>query len=248
MFCQTSASLVNSLAEIPQHFWGLCDFLRLWFIERQGNRSWSSCLALISLPYHLSFRVSFPACDRAINGQGFISFLGSGGVWRQTAQGRRLTPRPSRLRVFSAFCFSILTPLQGQPLIHVQYLAAKLEATGIDSGRSKSTLPSLQRAVLKVPHNVCLCVLGMVFSPLTLTSLDEDYPTCFFCCFFSLQSHLQYMEVPRLGVALELQLPATPAPSLIFDRRCCLQQCQVLNPLSEAGNRTHILTETMLDT
>ena len=29
-------------------------------------------------------------------------------------------------------------------------------------------------------------------------------------CFFFLGSHTQHMEVPRLGVQLELQLPGTP--------------------------------------
>ena len=58
------------------------------------------------------------------------------------------------------------------------------------------------------------------------------------------------MEVPRLGVELELQLPAcatastTPDLSCIYDLCLSLQQQQILNPLSEAKDQTHILRET----
>ena len=59
------------------------------------------------------------------------------------------------------------------------------------------------------------------------------------------------MEVPRLGVKLELQLQAytiamvKPDPSNICDIHHSLQQHQVLNPLSKARDRTSILRETM---
>ena len=58
------------------------------------------------------------------------------------------------------------------------------------------------------------------------------------------------MEVPRLGVELELQLPAYTAAiatwdlSCICDLHCSLWQCQILNPLSEARNQTLILMNT----
>ena len=61
-----------------------------------------------------------------------------------------------------------------------------------------------------------------------------------FFSFFFLWPHLQHMEVPRLMVELELQLPAyitataIPDPSCIFDLYHNLQQHQMLNPLSEA--------------
>ena len=57
------------------------------------------------------------------------------------------------------------------------------------------------------------------------------------------------MEVPRLGVKSKLQLPAyatamaTPDPSCICDPRHSLQQCQILNPLSEARDCAHILMD-----
>ena len=64
--------------------------------------------------------------------------------------------------------------------------------------------------------------------------------------------HLWHMEVPRLGVELELHLTAnttataTPDPSHICDLCCSLQQRQVLNPLSEAGDQTHNLKDIVL--
>ena len=60
------------------------------------------------------------------------------------------------------------------------------------------------------------------------------------------------MEVPGLGVKSELQLQAYPTattmldPSHIYNLHCTLQQHRILNPLSQARDQTHILTETML--
>ena len=62
----------------------------------------------------------------------------------------------------------------------------------------------------------------------------------FFPPFFFLGLHLGYMEVPRLGAESELQLPAyatvtaTWDPCHIFDLRCGVWQCWILNSLSEA--------------
>ena len=56
----------------------------------------------------------------------------------------------------------------------------------------------------------------------------------FFFCF----SGLQNMEIPKLVVQSELQLSAyttaTQDLSLVFDLHYRSQQCQILNPLSEA--------------
>ena len=56
------------------------------------------------------------------------------------------------------------------------------------------------------------------------------------------------MEVPRLGIESELQLPATAAamqdPSRVCDLHHSSWQHQVLNPLSEARDQTHILIDT----
>ena len=62
--------------------------------------------------------------------------------------------------------------------------------------------------------------------------------------------HLQHMEVPRLGVELELQLPAYATatalsdPSRICDQYHSSQQRGILNPPSETRDRTHILRDT----
>ena len=59
--------------------------------------------------------------------------------------------------------------------------------------------------------------------------------------FFFLWLHLWHMEVPRLGVISELQLPAyaiataTPDQSCICGLCCSSQQCQILNPLAMPG-------------
>ena len=58
------------------------------------------------------------------------------------------------------------------------------------------------------------------------------------------------MEVPRLGVESELQLPACTTATATWDlSRICDQhhsseQRQILNPLSEAGDQTRILMGT----
>ena len=68
---------------------------------------------------------------------------------------------------------------------------------------------------------------------------------------FFLWLQLQPMEVPGLGVELELQLlahattTAAQDPSYIFDLCSSLQQCQIPNPLSEARDQTYILMNTM---
>ena len=51
---------------------------------------------------------------------------------------------------------------------------------------------------------------------------------------------MQHMEVSRLGVELEMQLLAYTACGLPHS----LQQCQILNPLSQARNPTHTLSAT----
>ena len=74
-------------------------------------------------------------------------------------------------------------------------------------------------------------------------------------CFSFLWSHLwhmEHMEIPRLGVKLEPQLPAyttataMPNQSYICNLCCSLWQHQILNPLSEARDQIHILTDATL--
>ena len=69
-----------------------------------------------------------------------------------------------------------------------------------------------------------------------------------FVCF--LGPHLWHMEVPRLRVELELQLPAyitasaMPDLSRVYDQHHSSWQHQILNPLSEARDGTHSLMVT----
>ena len=72
----------------------------------------------------------------------------------------------------------------------------------------------------------------------------------FFFFFLFIAASLAY-DIPRLGVRLELQLPAyttataTPDLSHLCDL-CCSSwwQCRVINPLSEARDQTCILMDT----
>ena len=58
------------------------------------------------------------------------------------------------------------------------------------------------------------------------------------------------MEVPRLGTELEQQLPSyTTATAMLDPTHVCnlyqsSGQCQMLNPVSKAGDQTHILRDT----
>ena len=84
---------------------------------------------------------------------------------------------------------------------------------------------------------------------------EEFWKWIIFIVFFSpplfLWPHVQHMEVPGLGVELELQLlayttgRATPDPSRMCDLCCSLQQHQILNSLNEARDRTCILTDAI---
>ena len=71
----------------------------------------------------------------------------------------------------------------------------------------------------------------------------------FFFFFFLFQGlHLRHVEVPRLGVKLELQLPAcqiwtTPDLSCICDLYRSSWQCQILDPLSKAKVRTRVFMD-----
>ena len=67
---------------------------------------------------------------------------------------------------------------------------------------------------------------------------------------FFLGPQLWHMEVPRLGVKLELWLPAyttvtaMPDPNHICNLHHSSLQCQILNPLSRARNQIHIFKDT----
>ena len=63
--------------------------------------------------------------------------------------------------------------------------------------------------------------------------------------FVVLGPHLWHMEVPRLGSnAGQQHSHSHTDPSHIHNLCRNLWQCQILNPSSEAGNRTHIFKDT----
>ena len=70
------------------------------------------------------------------------------------------------------------------------------------------------------------------------------YLPLFLFLFFFLGPHLQHMEVPRLRVESELQLPAytpataTPDPSSVCDLHHSSWKPWILNPLSKARDHT----------
>ena len=70
------------------------------------------------------------------------------------------------------------------------------------------------------------------------------------CCFCFWGSHLQHVEVPRPAVKSKLQLPAYASATALQDASCICNlhhsswQHRMLNPLSEARDRTHILIDT----
>ena len=91
------------------------------------------------------------------------------------------------------------------------------------------------------------------FRKIARIHLSIHKPLSFFFCFCSLVflgPHPWHMEVPRLGVGLELQPPAyataTATPDL--SRVCHLHhssgQCRILNPLSKDRDQIHILVDT----
>ena len=71
-----------------------------------------------------------------------------------------------------------------------------------------------------------------------------------FCVCLFLGLHAWHMEIPRLGIELELQPPAyttataTRDPSRVCDLHHSSRQRRILNPLTEARDRTCVLMDT----
>ena len=96
---------------------------------------------------------------------------------------------------------------------------------------------------------ICKYFLPFSTLPFHLDSLIccvEDF-SFFFLSFVFSGLPPWYMEFPRLGVRLELQLlayttaTATPYPNHVCDLYLSSQQCQIFNPLREGRDRTHDL-------
>jgi len=108
------------------------------------------------------------------------------------------------------------------------YLLISKKRKGIQ--KSDSVTPRLGGYFLSCKYSACI-----------------SHPFFFFFPFGFLGPHPQHMEVPRLGVELELQLlayttaTATPDPSHVCDPHHSSQKYWNLNPLSEARARTRNL-------
>ena len=90
---------------------------------------------------------------------------------------------------------------------------------------------------------------NQIFSPCKFDQLDNSLPiSCplIFFFFFFLGTHLWHTEVHRLRAKSELQLlayttgTATQGLSCLYDLHHSSQQCQILNPLRQARDQTHI--------
>ena len=86
--------------------------------------------------------------------------------------------------------------------------------------------------------------------PIGSCSVTASWESCskvyqFFFLFVFLGPHLRHRDVPRLGVESELQLPTCTTATAVQDLSCVCdlhhssQQCQILNPLNKARNRTY---------
>ena len=95
-----------------------------------------------------------------------------------------------------------------------------------------------------IPKYCFCCFLKWDFFFMEFRNIETQiiFVCVFFFSFFFLGSYSWHMEVPRLGVKLELQLPAysmataMPDLSLICDLHHSLQQCVILNSLSRGSN------------
>ena len=115
-----------------------------------------------------------------------------------------------------------------------------LADTSSDSrSRTKPDHRQLHTSSKKEPLDQLL--LGQMYHHLTSIIFNVHL---FICCFCFLGLHLRHMEFPRLGVEQKLQLlaytiaTATPDLSLVRDLHHSSRQRRILNPLSEARDRT----------
>ena len=98
-----------------------------------------------------------------------------------------------------------------------------------------------------IPHfrRSALWLIANFFPYLYFERILKMFCFCFCFVLLLLGPHLWHMEVPRLRVQWELQLPATVTamwnPSHVCDVHHSSRQCQILHPPSEARVRTHNL-------
>ena len=103
---------------------------------------------------------------------------------------------------------------------------------------------------IPLPPPSPLATASLLSMSVSLSLLCRWVHLCHILFLVFLGPHPRHMEVPRLGVKLELQLPAYTTATATWDLShvCDLhhtsQQCQILNPLSEVRDQTHVLMDT----
>ena len=130
---------------------------------------------------------------------------------------------------------------------------------GVIQGSNAGSLPQrqgLESDVDQVKRLYSLCVMGCSMycqnsqvETLTLSTSKCDWiwRQVLFVVVVFLGSHLRHMEVPGLGVKSELWLPAYTTATAMWDPSCICDlhhssgQLRILNPLSEARDRTCVL-------
>ena len=137
------------------------------------------------------------------------------------------------------FIFTIYLMFQLKLLLHFS-----IEKHTGDIGQN------LQQMFTIIQINVQVAEMRRMDCQFTLSTMLTlpSYFYLFVYCF--LGPHLWHMVVPRLGVESELQLLANATPTAMPDLSHVHHlhhsswQHQILNPLSEARNRTHVLMDT----
>ena len=116
--------------------------------------------------------------------------------------------------------------------------------------RDASSSPFGRKSLMPVSLGACGSWCGKGHEdPRPLPVSSQQFLFSFFF-FFLLEPLPRHMEVPRRGVQSELQPPActtataTPDPSHVGDLHHSSWQRQILNPLGEARDRTHIFMDT----
>ena len=134
----------------------------------------------------------------------------------------------------SIFCALCLQTLHFHFVIRFHYFMKWLLITPEYMALPFFFLSSISQE-LREKHRILDCMVTKVF--------------CLFVCFF-LELHLWHMEVPRLGIESELQLPAYATGIAmrglghICDLHCSSRQCWIINPLSKARDQTRVLMDT----